>query len=76
MINSYVEGGLACSILPWCAVEEKVKLGKMQARLIRDPVITQSYIIAWPKMRPLNLPSQAVSDILVGRVAPVLTTTI
>jgi len=72
MINSYVESGLACSILPWCAVEEKVKLGKVQARLIKNPVITQSYIVAWPKIRPLNLPSEAVSDILVKTVAQVL----
>jgi len=74
MIKSYVESGLASSILPWCAVEEKVLLGKVQARLIKNPVITQSYIVAWPKIRPLNLPSQAVSEILIGTVAGAMMT--
>jgi len=73
MIRSYVESGLACSILPWCAIEEKVMLGKIRARLIKKPVITQAYIVAWPKNRPLNLPSKAVGDILVCTVAPLLT---
>jgi len=73
MINSYVESGLACSILPWCAIEEKVMLDKIQARLIKDPVVSQSYIVAWPKIRPLNLPSKAVNDILIGSVAQILT---
>jgi len=72
MIRSYVESGLACSILPWCAIDEKVMLGKIRARLIKKPVITQSYIVAWPKNRPLNLPGKAVADILVRSVAPLL----
>ena len=72
MIRSYVESGLACSILPWCAIEEKVMLGKIRARMIKKPVIMQSYIVAWPKNRPLNLPSKSVADILVRSVAPLL----
>lgn len=72
MIISYVESGLACSILPWCAIEEKVMLGKIRARLIKKPVVTQAYILAWPKNRPLNLPGKAVGDILVSSVAPLL----
>jgi len=72
MIRSYVESGLACSILPWCAIEEKVMLGKIRARLIEKPVITQAYIVAWPKNRPLNLPGKSVGDILVHSVAPLI----
>jgi len=69
MISSYVESGMACSILPWCAIEEKVLLGKLQARMITKPVITQAYIVAWPKLRPLNIPSQIVVDTLVDSCA-------
>jgi len=69
MISSYVESGMACSILPWCAIEEKVLLGKLQARMITKPVIAQAYLVAWPKLRPLNVPSQIVVDTLVGSVA-------
>lgn len=69
MICSYVESGLACSILPWCAVEEKVLLGKIEARLIEQPIISQTYLVAWPKNRPLNLPSSVVRNTLEEIVA-------
>lgn len=72
MISSYVESGMACSILPWCAIEEKVLLGKLQARKIVKPVMTQAYLVAWPKLRPLNIPSKIVVDTLVGSVAGLL----
>ena len=64
MMTSYVESGLACAILPWCVVAERVALGKMTARKISDPAIEQTYIVAWPKSRPLNRPGAAVRDIL------------
>jgi LysR family nitrogen assimilation transcriptional regulator len=64
MMTSYVESGLACSILPWSAIAEKVALGRMKAQKIVEPTIQQSYIVAWPKSRPLNRPSAAVRDIL------------
>ncbi|MBX2838148.1 MAG: LysR family transcriptional regulator [Gammaproteobacteria bacterium] len=69
MIRSYVESGLACSILPWCAVEEKVLAGKIDAKLIVQPEISQKYIVAWPKIRPLNLPSRTVLDVLSNTVS-------
>jgi len=66
MMTSYVESGLACSILPWSAIAEKVALGKVRAKKIIYPSIQQSYLAAWPKSRPLNRPSVAVRDILVS----------
>jgi len=64
MITSYVESGLASSVLPWCAIAERVALGKVTAQRICDPAIEQTYIVAWPKSRPLNRPSTVVRDIL------------
>jgi len=44
-------------------------LGKLQARMITKPVITQAYIV---ELRPLNIPSQIVVDTLVGSVASLM----
>ena len=53
MIRSYVESGSANSILPHSAVADKVQLGTFFARKIVEPQITQLYLVAWSKTRPL-----------------------
>ena len=60
MIRSYVESGAVRSILPHCAVAEKVQLGALTSQRIADPSITQTYLVAWPKTRPLSRAGEAV----------------
>ncbi len=64
MIRSYVESGAVSSILPYCAVAEKVQLGALRSQQITDPSISQTYLVAWPKTRPLSRAGEAVVETL------------
>lgn len=65
MIFSHVTSGLACAILPNCAIHEKGKHGVIVARRIVKPDISQPYLVAWPKSLPLNAASKTVRDIII-----------
>lgn len=66
MIRSYVESGIANAILPRSTFSDKLTLGAVQAHRIVEPEIVQSYIVAWPKTRPLTRAGEAIVQILVS----------
>lgn len=65
MIFSHVNSGYACSILPRCAVLEKMEAGTIVARPIVEPEVIQEYLVVWPKSLPLTRASVCVRDIVV-----------
>lgn len=68
MIRSYVESGSANSILPQSAVADKVQLGTLFAQKIVEPQITQLYLVAWPKTRPLI----RAGEVVVGELQQII----
>ena len=64
MIRSYVESGLANCILPRCSVAEKEKVGVLRTCSIVKPNITQRYLVAWPKSRPLIRAGEVSAELL------------
>ena len=64
MIRSYVESGLASCILPRCSVAEKERVGVLRTRSIVRPNITQRYLVAWPKSRPLVRAGEVSAELL------------
>ncbi|MCY6381841.1 LysR family transcriptional regulator [Hoeflea prorocentri] len=65
MIFSHVNSGSVCSILPRCAVLDKIKAGTITARRIVEPGVDQDYLVAWPKSLPLSRASSVVRDVIV-----------
>ena len=67
MLRSYVESGVANCILPRCSISDSLKLGVLSARRIVNPNLSQVYLIAWPKTRPLSRGAAVVVDSLLQR---------
>jgi LysR family transcriptional regulator, nitrogen assimilation regulatory protein len=63
IVRSYAAGGIAGSILPWSSFFERFSLDQQFARRIVDPEIKRTYLVAWPRGRPLNRPSIVIRDL-------------
>ena len=70
MIRSLVESGAANCILPRCSVAEKAKVGALRTRPIVEPDLSQRYLVAWPKSRPLIRAARVAVDLLQREFEP------
>lgn len=55
-----VASGLAATILPYASVHREIEDGRLEARLITDPALTRTLVLATSSQRPLTVATRAV----------------
>ncbi|MDP6788209.1 MAG: LysR substrate-binding domain-containing protein [Rhodospirillales bacterium] len=63
LVRCYVASGVAYSILPWSSFCERYLLGLLFAQRIVEPELKRTYLVAWPRGRPMNRPSAMIRDL-------------
>jgi len=66
-----IEAGFGCSILPWSAINDRIKQKKLNAQKIVNPKIYHTISMVYPAHKPLTQASLVVMEIIRESIAEI-----